>query len=210
MATHVDDRIVTGSSDDKTDTFVREMLDRFDGTCDRNLTKMIGMEWERDIEADTSILHQRSFTKLLKAFGFCQYSKPTKTPQETGTRLNAADQPDTPDPVLHRRYRTIVGVLGWLNQGTRPDISHAYSELSKFIQRPGQKYMDAAEYCLKYLAGTVDLCIHYGRTKDGKIEGRELNSLWGWVDVDFAADLDTRRSHTGYVIMMNDGPISWK
>jgi hypothetical protein len=61
-----------------------------------------------------------------------------------------------------------------------------------------------------YLAGTVDLCIHYGRTKDGKIEGRKLNRLWGWVDADFAAALDTRRSHTGYVIMMNGGPISWK
>ena len=30
------------------------------------------------------------------------------------------------------------------------------------------------------------------------------------MDADFAADLDTRRSHTGYVIMMNGGPISWK
>ena len=30
------------------------------------------------------------------------------------------------------------------------------------------------------------------------------------MDADFAADLDTRRSHTGYVIMMNSGPISWK
>jgi hypothetical protein len=66
--------------------------------------------------------------------------------------------------------------------------------------------MDTAEYCLKYLAGTANLCIHYGRTKDGKIEGRELNRLWGWVDADFAADLDTSRSHTGYVIMMNGGP----
>jgi hypothetical protein len=32
--------------------------------------------------------------------------------------------------------------------------------------------MDAAEYCLKYLAETMNLRIHYGRTKDGKIEGR--------------------------------------
>jgi hypothetical protein len=47
-------------------------------------------------------------------------------------------------------------------------------------------------------------------TKDGKIEGRELNRLWGWVDADFAPDLDTRRSYAGYTIMMNDGPISWK
>ena len=30
------------------------------------------------------------------------------------------------------------------------------------------------------------------------------------MDADFAADLDTRRSHTGHVIMMNGGPISWK
>ena len=36
VATHVDDSIVTGSDHDKTDTFVREMLDRFDGTCERN------------------------------------------------------------------------------------------------------------------------------------------------------------------------------
>ena len=43
-----------------------------------------------------------------------------------------------------------------------------------------------------------------------KIEGRKLNRLWGWVDADFGSDLDTRRSHTGYVIMMNGGPISWK
>jgi hypothetical protein len=88
VATHVDDSIVTGSNDDKTDTFVREMLDRFDGTCERNLTEMLGMEWERDIEAVTSILHQKDFTeKLLKAFGFWQYNKPTKTPQAPGTRL---------------------------------------------------------------------------------------------------------------------------
>ncbi len=62
--------------------------------------------------------------------------------------------------MLHRRYRVIVGALGWLNLGTRPDISHAYSELSKFVRCPGQKHMDAAEYCLKYLAGTVNLCTH--------------------------------------------------
>ena len=32
VATHVDDNIVTGSDDDKTNILVRELLDRFDGT----------------------------------------------------------------------------------------------------------------------------------------------------------------------------------
>ena len=30
------------------------------------------------------------------------------------------------------------------------------------------------------------------------------NILYGWVDSDFAADPDTRRSMTGYVMAMND------
>ena len=30
------------------------------------------------------------------------------------------------------------------------------------------------------------------------------------VDADWAGDTDTRRSHTGYILMMNGGPISWK
>eukprot|EP00961_Rhodomonas_salina_P125501 1690608-Rhodomonas_salina.1 len=32
----------------------------------------------------------------------------------------------------------------------------------------------------------------------------------GWVDSDYAADPDTRRSVTSYLISMNNGPISWK
>jgi hypothetical protein len=49
-----------------------------------------------------------------------------------------------------------VGALGWLNQGTRPDISQAYSELSKFVQCPGQKHMDAAEYCVYPVKGILE------------------------------------------------------
>jgi hypothetical protein len=35
-------------------------------------------------------------------------------------------------------------------------------------------------------------------------------TLWGWVDSDWAADLDSHRSHTGYLIMLNCGAVSWK
>ena len=81
VATHVDDSIVTGSDNNKTNIFVRELLDlcvsswiNFDGTFQRYLTEMLGMEWERDIEAGTTVLHQRAFSEeLLKAFGFWEY-----------------------------------------------------------------------------------------------------------------------------------------
>jgi hypothetical protein len=75
VATHVDDSIVTGSNNDKTDTFVREMLDKSDGTCERNLTEMLGMEWERDIEAGTTIfasegLHGEAAGRAAESFRF--------------------------------------------------------------------------------------------------------------------------------------------
>ncbi len=36
------------------------------------------------------------------------------------------------------------------------------------------------------------------------------NTLWGWVDSDWAADLDRRRSRTDYILMLTGGDVSWK
>ncbi len=69
--------------------------------------------------------------------------------------------------------------------------------LAAHVQRPGEKHMRAVELVLKYLSGTYADGILY----ENKNEQR--NRLWGWVDADSAADLDTRRSHTSYVLMLN-------
>ena len=66
--------------------------------------------------------------------------------------------------------------------------------------------MEAAEHVLKYLSVTYTDGIYYSKDKDSQ----RLNNLWGWVDADSAADLDTRRCHTGYVLMMNGVAASWK
>jgi len=64
--------------------------------------------------------------------------------------------------------------------------------------------MDAAEHVFQYLRDTVKHSITY--TRHGG--ARNANELWRWVDADWAGDTDTRRSHTGYIIMMNGGLIS--
>ena len=64
--------------------------------------------------------------------------------------------------------------------------------------------MTAAEHVLRYLRGTYEKGILFSRGV------KNANLLWGWVDADWAGDTDTRRSHTGFVLMFNDGPISWK
>lgn len=56
------------------------------------------------------------------------------------------------------------------------------------------------KWVLRYLRGTSDYCITYN-------SGREL--VCGYVDSDFAGDMDKRRSTSGYVFTLADGAFSW-
>ena len=49
-------------------------------------------------------------------------------------------------------------------------------------------------------------------TPDAGDSAHARNVLWGWVDSDWAADVETHgsSSHTGYILMLNGGAISWK
>eukprot|EP00961_Rhodomonas_salina_P195286 2636462-Rhodomonas_salina.1 len=111
---------------------------------------------------------------------------------EPGVRLSKRDCPDVVDPVLHEEYRAIVGHISFLVQMTRPDLAFAFSELSKFVQRPVVVHLKAARRVLAYLVGTADQGITYFRPSDPS----QANKLTGWVDSDYAADPDTRRSVT--------------
>jgi hypothetical protein len=109
------------------------------------------------------------------------------------------------DPNVHNRYHSIVGCLSYLVNMTRPDLAFSYSQLSKFVQYPGMAHLEAAERVLQYVRGTYDQGISFYDLGPDK-----RNILGGWVDSDFASDIDSRKSMTGYLMSLNGGPISWK
>ena len=49
--------------------------------------------------------------------------------------------------------------------------------------------------------GSTNVFLHFGRTRDGIV---------GYVDSDFAGNLDKRRSLTRYVFTIGDCDINWK
>jgi len=83
-------------------------------------------------------------------------------------------------------------------------MAFAYGQLSLFLHNPGPVHMVAAERALAYVRGTHRQGLSY---YDPGAENR--NVLTGWVDSDFAAVSDTRRSVTGYIMALNTAPISW-
>ena len=54
------------------------------------------------------------------------------------------------------------------------------------------------------MRGTLDQGIYFHDPGAGK-----RNLLSGYVDSDFASDIDFRKSVTGYLLPLNGGPISW-
>ena len=202
ITAHIDDFILACADRATLDEFRCSLLERFEGTYEGEIHSYLGCEIRR--EDDKTLLSQRHFAEdVLRTYDMWDCI-PALTPMKPGARLTKEQCDPKPDPSFHRRYRGIVGSLGYLVNMTRPDLAWSYSELSKYVQCPGKDHMDAANHVLRYLRGTYDQAIVYQRSSD------MASVLWGWVDSDWAADLDSRRSHTGYVLMMTGGAVSWK
>eukprot|EP00253_Pinus_taeda_P035538 PITA_35538 len=86
-----------------------------------------------------------------------------------------------------------------------PNIAHAVGVLSKFMSKPGKEHWTTMKWVFRYLCGTSD----YGLCYQGRPGlDRELD-IYGFVDVDWAGDLDQRRSTSGYVFNLFGGAFSW-
>jgi hypothetical protein len=68
------------------------------------------------------------------------------------------------------------------------------------MENPGKEHWETVKWVLRYLRGTSAYCITYNGCSD---------SICGYVDSDFAGDLDKRRSTSGYVFTLAGGPICW-
>lgn len=87
---------------------------------------------------------------------------------------------------------------------TRPDIACSTSVASRFAKNPSHSHTEGVKRILKYLKGTKDCGIVHGG--DGK-EGNKL-TIEGYYDSDWAGDKTSRRSTSGFIFMLNGGPVS--
>jgi hypothetical protein len=104
-------------------------------------------------------------------------------------------------------YQSLIGTLMYAMLGTRPDIAFAVGVLSKYSSNPGPIHWDQAAHVLRYLVGTKN----HGLTFDGNNQDSDdLSSIiLGYTDSDWAGDIDTRRSTSGYVFLMCGAAVSW-
>ncbi|KAI3816802.1 hypothetical protein L1987_16507 [Smallanthus sonchifolius] len=192
---YVDDLIITGDHEEEIDQLKANLCVRFKMKDIGRLKHFLGLEVK--YLDDQIILHQTKYaSEVLFRFEMTD-CKPSTTPIDPNMKVRSEDGRELEDPSV---YRKIVGSLIYLTL-TRPDISFAVGIMSRFMQNPKKPHLIAVRRILKYVKATVNFGLRFKRETNPK--------LVGYCDSDYAGDLDTRRSTTGYVFMFGSGAISW-
>eukprot|EP00968_Pinguiococcus_pyrenoidosus_P016632 scaffold1615_cov208-Pinguiococcus_pyrenoidosus.AAC.1 len=77
-------------------------------------------------------------------------------------------------------------------------------ELSRHLQRPTKIHLQMAKRTLRYLRGTLDRALRFGKG-DGRLILDEVYS-----DATWNSDYTTSRSVTGYMLFVNGTSVTWK
>eukprot|EP00253_Pinus_taeda_P016439 PITA_16439 len=109
------------------------------------------------------------------------------------------------EDMSHVPYESVVGSLMYAMVCIRPDIAHAMGVLSRFMLKPGKEHWTTVKRVFRYLRGTSDYCLCY-QGRPGLDRALDIN---GFVDADWAGDLDQRIYTSGYVFNLFGGAISW-
>jgi len=197
VAVYVDDLLFISKSLKFVESSKSEMSGHFE-MKDLGLVKWIlQMELNHDISNGITTLSQSQYIEeILERHGMAN-SQPVKTPMDPNTTLPSLAVPE----IDVTEYQQCVGSLMHAMVWTRPDIAHAVGMVSRYATAPGQAHMTAVKRIFCYLQGTSDYKLTYRRDKAGE--------LVVYSDSNWAGDKIDRKSTSGFVAMLNGGPVVW-
>ncbi|KAL0301487.1 UNVERIFIED_CONTAM: Retrovirus-related Pol polyprotein from transposon TNT 1-94 [Sesamum radiatum] len=155
------------------------------------------MEIHKDRGLRKLWLSQRCYVeKVLNRFAMSK-AKLVSTPLENHFKLSIEQCPKTDREVEDMAkvpYASAVSCLMYAMVCTRPDLAHVVSQICKYMSKPGKYHWEAVKWIFRYLKGTVG---------HGVVSRSQHNDplVVGYVDSDYAGDLDDIRSTTGYVAL---------
>jgi hypothetical protein len=202
MLLYVDDNLHTGTSDgSKLDCAITELGNIFKLRDLGFPQSFLGMEVTKGGDGSITLTQAGYTQRILREHGM-EDAHGADTPA-AGPIINDGESPPL-SADMARHYSTLLGELGWLARCTRPDIAFAVSRLQRFTAAPRWCHQEAAKRVLRYLKQ------HAGGVAYRRLPEGEQLELIGYADASFAADQETRRSHTGYTFLLAGAAVEWR
>jgi hypothetical protein len=109
-------------------------------------------------------------------------------------------------------YASIVGMMMYLCNNSRPDIAFAVNQCARYTHHPTEKHGKYLKHIGKYLKKTKDKGLILNPKKDEPLK------IDCYVDADFAGlwsseeeqDPHCVKSRTGFIVMIANCPVIWK
>ena len=159
------------------------------------LTFFLGLQITYQENGDLFISQSKYIKDLLKKAGL-ESCKPCSTPCKPHTQLLKDEGTPLTDPTT---FRSLVGALQYLTF-TRPDIAYVVNYACQFMAHPTNVHLSLVKRILRYLQGTVNCGLTYSASS-------QLH-LTAFNDANWASNINTWRSTTGYVVFLGLNPIS--
>ena len=215
IAVYVDDLIIASNSVKERVHLQNQLSQQYQMKDMGELHWCLGMRITRDRTARTIKVDQSAYImKVLKRFTMEQ-CKSCDTPAQINVKLTTKMSPstDTETKLMKKiPYQSAIGSLMYAMIGTRPDIAAATIAASRFMSNPGTQHWTAVKKIFRYLRGTTSLGITFsGSTNNNKDVNNNNNNInvIGYCDSDWGDNIDHRKSTTGYVFHIANGPVSW-
>jgi hypothetical protein len=207
---YVDDCVLIGKDSDVIKAFIDSLTngpENFEFTDEGSMERYLGVDIQKLPNNEFILRQPFLIQRILQAIGI--------EPSETNSRPVPVVGPllsrdlEGPDRKNAWHYRSVIGMLGYLQNSTRPDISMAVHQCARFNALPKLCHEKAAKRIARYLLGTMDKGIKYSPDPNRGLECYvDADFAGGWSSGDHS-NPECVLSRTGYIIMYAGCPVTW-
>ncbi|ONK64084.1 uncharacterized protein A4U43_C07F21920 [Asparagus officinalis] len=175
---YVDDMLIVSKNSSAIRKLKKELSFEFEMKDLGEAKKILDMDIERDRVKGRLKLTRRSYLqKILKKFSFDGNEKAVSTPLA----------PTSSFQLICHKFQS--------------DLSQAVSMVSRYKHGPRKGHWEALKWILQYIKGIMDVGLIFQKNE------KNMQDCIGYVDSDYAGDLDKYRSTSGYVFTLAEVPI---
>ena len=207
MVLYVDDSILLAKDENTLQKVLGELQGQgYAFNRDGDFTTYLGIKLSRSTDGTMKMSQPHLARSLLDCLGMVD-CKPVYT-----TAAGPLFRFKESKPFDHSfNYRSAIGILQYLGNNTRPDLSYAISSAARYCNDPREPHANAVKRIGRYLKSSLDEGIILKPDKNNLAIDLHVDAdLAGSWNINDPEDPNGAKSRTGFLLTFAEVPLLWK